>query len=76
MAPVGSKPGGVIVGTVQATAEILAVNAKKHKVTLRLGDGTSKTVKVGKKVDLSSVQPGQDVTVQITQGVAISVQKP
>lgn len=75
LAPVGGMPGGVVVGTTQATAEVVAVNAKKHKVTLKLSDGTTRTVKVGKKVNLSSVQPGDDVTVQLTEGLAISVQK-
>lgn len=75
LAPVGAKPGGVVVGTMQATAEVVAVNAKKHKVTLKLSDGTTKTVKVGKKVNLAAVQPGLDVTVQLTEGLAISVQK-
>ncbi len=73
LAPVGAKPGGVVVGSMQATAEVVAVDAKKHKVTLKLSDGTTRTVKVGKKVDLAAVKPGLDVTVQLTEGLAISV---
>lgn len=76
LAPVGSKPAGLVVGTVQATAKIVAVNAKRHKVTLQLSDGTTKTVKVGKKVNLAAVEPGDDVTVELTEGLAISVEKP
>lgn len=75
LAPVGAKPGGVAVGAMRATAEVIATNAKKHKVTLKLSDGTIKTVKVGKKVNLAAVQPGDDVTIVLTEGLAISVQK-
>jgi len=76
LSPVGYKPGGAFVDTAQATATITAVNAKRHKVTLKLADGSSKTVKVGKKVNLAAVSPGDDVTVQLSEGFAIAVQKP
>jgi hypothetical protein len=76
LAPVGYKPGGAVVNTAQATAKITAVDAKAHKVTLKFADGSSKTVKVGSKVNLAGVQAGQDVTVQLSEGLAISVQKP
>jgi D-lyxose ketol-isomerase len=76
LAPVGAKPGGVMVDTTRVTAKITAVNAKTHKVTFELPDGTTKTVKAGSKVNLSAVQPGDDVTVQMGEGLAISVQKP
>ena len=75
LAPVGSKPGGVLVDTMQVTAKVTAVNAKQHKVTLQFADGSTKQVKVGKKVDLTKVPVGTDLTVQISEGLAISVQK-
>ena len=75
LAPLGAKPGGVMVDTSRVTAKVTAVNAKTHKVTFQLPDGTSKTVKVGSKVDLSKVQPGDDVTVQMGEGLAITVTK-
>ncbi len=76
LAPVGYKPGGVLVDTMQSTAKVTAVDAKKHKVTLQFADGSSKTVKVGKKVNLAAVSVGTDVTVQVSEGLAISVTKP
>lgn len=76
LAPIGSKPGGVIVDTRQIVAKVTSVNAKKHKVTFELPDGSSKTVKVGKKIDLNAVRPGDNVTVQLSEGLAISVEKP
>jgi len=75
LAPVGAKPGGVIVATSQVTAEVVAVNLKKHRVVLMFDNGKTKTVKVGKKVNLAAVQPGDNVTVQLTEGLALSVQK-
>ena len=76
LAPVGAKPGGVFVDTMQVTARVIAIDAKKHKVTLLLPDGSSKKVKVGKQVNLAAVQLGENVTVQVSEGLAISVQKP
>ncbi len=76
LAPVGYKPGGAFVDTVQVTAKVTVVDAKKHKVTLELPDGGAKKVKVGKKVNLAAVRPGDDVTVQLSEGLAISVEKP
>jgi hypothetical protein len=75
LAPVGYKPGGELVETMQVTARVTAVDAKKHIVTLQYADGTSRTVKVGKKVNLADVPVGTDVTVQVSEGVAISVGK-
>src|SRR5882672_5062966 len=76
LAPVGAKPGGVIVDTAQVTVKITAVDAKSRKVTFQVPDGTTKTVKVGKKVDLSAVSPGDNVTVQVSEGLAITVERP
>jgi hypothetical protein len=76
LSPVGYKPGGEVVETAQATAKVIAVDARHHKVTLQFADGTSKRVKVGKKVDLSAVPVGTDVTVQMSEGLAIAVGKP
>lgn len=76
LAPVGSKPGGVLVDTMQVTAKVTAVDAKSRKVTFELPDGSTKKVRVGKKVDLASVMPGDTVTVQVSEGLAITVDKP
>lgn len=75
LAPVGYKPGGEFVDTEQVTAKVTDIDAKHHKVTLLFADGTSKKVKVGKKVDLAAVPVGTDVTVQVSEGLAISVAK-
>jgi hypothetical protein len=76
LAPVGAKPGGVLVDTEQVTVKVTAVDAAKNKVTFELPDGTTKTVKADKKVDLSNLHPGDNVTIQVTEGLAITVEKP
>jgi hypothetical protein len=76
LAPVGSKPGGAVVETTEVTAKVVAVDPAKHKVTFQLPDGTTKTVKAGKKVDVSAVRVGDDVSVQLGEGLAVTVEKP
>jgi hypothetical protein len=76
LAPVGAKPGGVVVETTETTAKVIAVDPGKHKVTFQLPDGTTRTVKAGKKVDVSAVRVGDNVTVQLGEGLAITVEKP
>ena len=76
LAPVGAKPGVGLVETAQVTVKVTAVDAKNHKVTFQLPDGTTKKVKAGKKVDLSTLHPGDNVTMQVSEGLAITVDKP
>ena len=75
LAPVGAKPGGVMADTVEITAKVTAIDAKHRKVTLSLPDGTSKKVKAGKQVNLSAVKIGDNVTVQHTESLAITLEK-
>jgi hypothetical protein len=76
LAPVGAKPGGMLVDTHEVTATISAIDAKHHKVTFQLADGTTRKVKVGKQINLAQVQVGDAVTVQLSEGLAITVTKP
>jgi Cu/Ag efflux protein CusF len=76
LAPLGAKPGGVRVDTTQVTVKITAVDAKSRNVTFELPDGTTKKFKAGKKVDLSAVRPGDNVTVQVSEGLALTVERP
>jgi hypothetical protein len=76
LAPAGARPGSVIVDTEQVTVKIIGVDAAKYKVTFELPDGTTKTVKSDKKVDVSKLHPGDNVTVLISEGFAVTVEKP
>jgi hypothetical protein len=75
IAPAGTNSGSVRVDTSQITVKVIDVNAAKHKVTFEFPDNSRKTVKVGRKVDLSAVRPGDNVTVQVSEGFAITVEK-
>lgn len=76
LASVGVKPGGVLVDTMQLTTKVTTVDAKSGKVTIEFPGGTSKKVKAGKKVDLAAIMPCDNITVQVSEGLAITVEKP
>ena len=69
----GKETDVMTVDTVEMTAVVTALDAGKRKVTFTFVDGSTKTVKVDKKVDLSMIQVGDSVTVEVTEGVALSV---
>jgi hypothetical protein len=72
----GNEADVLTAETQEVTAKVTALDAKHHKVTLQFADGTTKTLKVGKKVNLADVKVGEDVTAQVAEAVAIVVQKP
>lgn len=76
LAPKGAKPGGMMAQTVQVTAKVTAIDLKHHKATLKLPDGTTKTVAVRKDVDLTQRQVGEEVVIRCTEAIAIAVEKP
>jgi hypothetical protein len=76
LAPVGARPGAVMVNTVEAIATIVAIDGHEHTVTLEFLDGRIQEVDVGKHRDLSKVGLGDSVRIQITEAVALSVVKP
>lgn len=76
LAPEGSKPGVVMANTVGVTAQITAIDSHAHAVTIEFPDGSAKTVKVRKHIDLEELSLGDSVFIQITEAVAIAVVKP
>ena len=58
------------------TAKVTAIDLKQHKATLQFPDGTTKTVRVRKDVDLTKRQVGEEVVIRATEAVAIVVEKP
>ena len=54
---------------------VASVDEKKRKVTFDLEDGSSKTVKVNKDLNLSRLPVGETVTIQVGQGLALSIEK-
>jgi hypothetical protein len=76
LAPLGAKPGVVMVDAVEVTGTIIAIDGHEHTVTLELLDGSTREIKVGKHRDLSKVALGDSVRVTLTEAVAISVETP
>jgi Cu/Ag efflux protein CusF len=77
LAPIGYKPGAVVVDTVEATAQVLSANYAKRTLKLKLPNGGAKTVKVGKQVKkFKQIKKGDEVVVRYTQAVALTVEKP
>jgi translation elongation factor P/translation initiation factor 5A len=76
LAPVGAKPGVLMANTVEVTAKVEALDLEHRKATLRFPDGTSKTFKVRKDVDMTKAKLGDEVVIRTTEAVAITVEKP
>jgi len=75
LTPIGAKPGGLVAATDIESATVTAVDAPKHKVTLQFSDGSTKTVKVDKSINLSNITPGNQIVMQVAEAVAITVTK-
>lgn len=76
LAPVGAKPGMLMANTVEVTGKVEAIDLAHRKATLRFTDGTSKTFKVRKDVDMTKGKIGDEVVFRTTEALAISVEKP
>ena len=69
----GNDSSGAITETSQVTATVAAIDTKNRKVTFKLPDGTSKTVKVSKDIDLSDVTVGESLTIVTGESLAVSI---
>jgi hypothetical protein len=76
LAPEGAKPGGVKAKAVQVTGTVAAIDLEKRTATLRLQDGTMKTLPVRAGVDLAKRKIGEKVVFQMTDMIAVTVEKP
>jgi uncharacterized Ntn-hydrolase superfamily protein len=74
--PLGEKPGVLMANTEEVTAKVKSIDVKHQKATLLFPDGSSKTYKVRKDVDLTKQTVGSEVVIRTTSAVAISVEKP
>jgi Cu/Ag efflux protein CusF len=72
-APLGEKPAGTLVRTVDAVGTVQAVDREARKVVLR-GTQRTLTLKVADDVNLDDIKVGDQVLARYTQALAISVQ--
>jgi hypothetical protein len=76
VAPKGAMPGVIMANTRQITAKIVSVDPQARTVTVEGPAGGTPTIKVGPKVNLDELQKGDDVTLRVTDALAIRVEKP
>lgn len=76
LAPKGAKPGGVVAAVTRVTGTVTALDPDKHIATLRFADGSIRTLPVRSDVDLGQRKVGDQVVFQVTEMVALSVNKP
>jgi hypothetical protein len=76
LAPKGAKPGGLVAETTKVTGTVTAIDPKERTATLRFEDGSTKTLPVRGDVDLSRRKAGEKVVFQVTEMLAIRVEKP
>ena len=75
LAPKGAKPGGLVAGTVRMTATVVAIDEVMRTAKLEFKDGSTKTFPVRDDIDLTRHKVGERVVFQITEMIAISVEK-
>lgn len=54
-------------------AKVTAIDLKTRKVTLQIADGTTRTITVGKNVNLENVDVGNDVVFRVAESVALNI---
>ena len=75
LAPKGAMPGAIVAETVRMTATVTAIDAEARTATLKFEDGSTKTVSVRPDIDLSQRKVGEKVVFEMSQMVALSVEK-
>jgi Cu/Ag efflux protein CusF len=73
----GKKLGGVVGGTERISAEVLKVDVKNRKITLKGADGNVITMNVPDEVKrLNEIKKGDHIVAERTVAVVIDVRKP
>lgn len=62
--------------TVQVTARVTAIDTAARAVTLQFANGTTRTIKVGKSVNLANIAVGNDVVARVTEAMMVTSQRP
>ena len=74
-APKGQKPGAIMAETFVVTAKVVDIDQDKRTATIQFKDGETKTIAVRDDIDLSKHKIGDQVVFQITEMIAIKVEK-
>jgi hypothetical protein len=76
VAPKGAMPGVVMAKTREITAKIVSIDPTARTVTVEGPMGGKPTIEVGPNVNLGELQQGDNVTLRVTNALAIRVEKP
>jgi len=76
LAPKGAQPAGLVAETTQVTATVKAIDPTNHTATLQFEDGSAETFPVRDDIDLSRRKVGEKVVFQVTEMIALSLEKP
>src|SRR5215467_1582720 len=76
VAPKGAMPGVIMAKAREITAKIVSVDTQARTVTVEGPMGGKPTIKVGPRGNLNELRAGDDVTLRVTDALAISVEKP
>ena len=72
----GAQAGGLAAETREIVARVSKIDPEKRTATLKFQDGSYKTFPVRDDIDLSKHNIGEQVVFQITEMIAISIEKP
>lgn len=76
-AATGAQAGAVFEGeAIEIAARVTAIDPSSRQVTFQFADGTTKTIKAHKKVDLSGFAVGDTVTVEFADSMLIAIANP
>jgi predicted RNA-binding protein len=75
LAPKGAKPGALLAEAKQIVGTVKAIDTEKRTATLEFENGALKTLPVRPDLDLAKYKVGDKVVIQVTEMIAISVQK-
>jgi len=77
LAPKGQKPAGLMVDTVQITANVEAIDYQKRTIALKGPAGNVRTLKVGDAVkNFQQIKKGDQVVLRFMEALALAVVKP
>jgi hypothetical protein len=72
----GSTKGVFAGQATEMTAKVIAIDTKSRKATFQFADGSTRTLKVPKSVDLSKHKVGESVVLGYAESLVIAVSKP
>jgi hypothetical protein len=72
----GEMPAGMVIGAVDVSSEVVAIDKKNRSLTLKLPEGKVVTTKVDKAVkEFDNLKVGDVIHSRLTKAVAVSVER-